>query len=248
LKNITILSTRPDDDANNNFMNLLKDNGFIVLHFPVIIIKPIDDYKSVDDKLNNLLSYDGIFFTSSNSVKFFCERLNFINKKFDGKIYSVGEKTALTLKSYGFSPDIIPDIFSSEELLGSLPASEVQNKRFLYPCGSISLKSIMSGLKGVSNVDEIIVYITSKPQSSQLCDEIKEKLNKGLIDCICFFSPSAVDNFFELFSDCLNDDIVFAVIGDTTAACLDRYGFKAKIKPEVSTSESMVKTLYDYYN
>lgn len=247
MKNITVLSTRPDDDANNTFMKLLKDKGFNVLHFPAIIIKPIDDYKSVDDKINNLNVYEGIFFTSSNSVRFFCERLKKLNVKFVGKIYSVGEKTAFTLKSYGYSPDIIPDKFSSEELLGSLPVAEVQNKWFLYPCGNISLKSIMSGLKGVSNVDELIVYNTTKPKPSHLCENIKEKLNNKLIDCICFFSPSAVDNFFELFSDCLNDEIVFATIGDTTANLLDRYGFKTNVKPEISTSESMVETLSEFF-
>ena len=65
----TVLVTRPKDQA-ASFVKELEQYGLSSFVFPTIEIRPVSGWK-----VPELSDFDGVFFTSPNSVSFFMERL-----------------------------------------------------------------------------------------------------------------------------------------------------------------------------
>lgn len=200
--------------------------------------------------LNELNKYNGIFFTSTNAVKYFFERANFLNVKYCGKIYSVGEGTKQKIESYGYMDSFIPDVYSAEGMVESLPRKEIEGKTFLFPRGNISMDKLQKALSESARVDQVIVYNNSLPSVEDLEERIDifSMIRKGEIDCITFFSPSSIKNFILLVPGFRQDKTKIAVIGNTTQKTAEEFGLKVDIIPSESTSSSMAKAIIDYFN
>jgi uroporphyrinogen III methyltransferase/synthase len=243
-----ILITRAKG-SDNSFENALKSFGASVEFLPVIEIMPVNDYSLLDEKISIIDNYDGIFFTSSNAVKYFFERLLSSGKKFSGKIFTVGSKTKTSVESFGYKIYFAPLVYSSEELADSIDKSEIKGKKYLFPCGNLTGNTLNEKLGSLASIDEVVVYQTILPETgSKKVNEIKNKIEKGKIDCISFFSPSSVENFLKLFPGFNQKNIKIAVIGNTTLNRIKNFGLKADIIPEKSTSESLAKAIADYFN
>lgn len=243
-----ILFTRAKG-SDNTFENALKSLGASVEFLPVIEIKPVNDYTLLDEKISVIDTYDGIFFTSTNAVKYFFERFNSKGKKFSGKIFTIGAKTKASVESFGYKVYFAPSVFSSEELADSIDKSEIKGKKYLFPCGNLAGNTLKEKLGSVALINEVVVYQTVLPETnSKKVNEIKNKIEKGEINCISFFSPSSIENFLKIFPDFNQKNINIAVIGNTTLNRLKDFGLKADIIPEKSTSESLAKAIADYFN
>jgi uroporphyrinogen-III synthase len=243
-----ILITRAEG-SENSFENAINPLGASAEFFPVIEIKPVNDYTLLDRKLSVINTYNGLIFTSSNSVKYFFERLASSGKKFSGKIFTVGSKTKASVESFGYKVYFAPQVFSSEELADSIDKNEIKGKKYLFPCGNLSSIILKEKLGMVASIDEVIVYQTVLPETDrEKVREIKNKLEKNEIDCISFYSPSSVENFLKIFPDFKQNNIKIAVIGNTTLNRIKDFGLKADIIPEKSTSESLAKAIADYFN
>ena len=83
---------------------------------------------------------------------------------------------------------------------------------------------------------EITVYKTIK-QSVPLEDGY---------DGILFYSPSAVESFFE--SNQLNESVIVFAIGKTTAETVRNYVNNDIILTDLPGKENLVKTMIEYYN
>ena len=86
-----------------------------------------------------------------------------------------------------------------------------------------------------------------KPDNDNNIEMLKSKLDSNKIDCISFFSPSAVSNFIEFFPGFLQNDIGIAVIGNTTAKRVNEMGMMFNIKSERSISDSLAEAIINYY-
>lgn len=243
-----ILITRAKG-SDNNFENALKSFGASVEFLPVIEIKPVNDYTLLDEKISVIDTYDGMFFTSSNAVKYFFEQLNPSGKKFSGKIFTVGAKTKASVESFGYKVYFAPLVFSSEELADSIDKSEIKGKKYLFPCGNLTGNRLKEKLGSVASIDEVVVYQTVLPEmDNEKVSRIKNKIEKGEINCISFFSPSSIENFLKIFPGFNQKNIKIAVIGNTTLNGIKDFGLKADIIPEKSTSESLAYAIADYFN
>jgi len=243
-----ILITRAEGN-DNSFENAVNSFGASACFIPVIEIKPINDSSLLDEKLSLINDYDGIFFTSSNAVKYFFERLSSSGKKFSGKIFTVGSKTKASVESFGYKVYFAPQVFSSEELADSIDKNEIKGGKYLFPCGNLSSNVLKEKLGLIASIDEVIIYQTVLPETAgEMVREIKNKLEKGEIDCISFFSPSSVENFLKIFPGFKQNNIRIAVIGGTTLKSVKDSGLKADIIPEKSTAESLANAIADYFN
>lgn len=243
-----ILITRAPE-SNDEFGNKLTDAGFDVQYFPTINIEPVEDYSQVDKKIKKLSSYDGIFFTSANAVKYFMQRCKELNVKIENKIYAVGEKTKEKIETSGYKVHYVPETYSSEDLFNSLPPEEVKGKSFLLPRGNLSMKKLTEGLAEYANVDEVEVYVNSLPvNGSQIkVNKISESIKAKEIDCLTFFSPSSIANFLLLLPKFEQKDIKIAVIGNTTKQKAAEYGLVVDIIPEKATSEKLAESIIKYF-
>jgi uroporphyrinogen-III synthase len=243
-----ILITRASE-ANDEFGEKLTEAGFEVQYFPTISIKPVEDFSQVDKKIKKLGSYDAIFFTSANGVKYFMQRCKELNVKIENKIFAVGEKTKEKIEDYGYKVFYIPETYSAEDLVKSLPPEEVKGKTFLFPRGNLSMKKLKEGLTEFANVDEVEVYINSLPlNGSQVkLKKIGEALKAKEIDCLTFFSPSSITNFMTIFPNFVQKDIKIAVIGNTTKQKAAEYGLVVDILPLDATSVSLAESIIKYF-
>lgn len=244
-----ILVTRAVDSG-DKFGNELNRAGFSIEYFPTIEIKPIDDYSLVDKKIKKLNQYDGIFFTSANSVNYFFKRCINLGVEVDNKIYAVGEKTGEKVSEFGYRVHFVPETYSAEQLIESLPLEEIKGKTFLFPRGNLTMKKLKEGLKEYADIDEVEVYVNSLPVNgnSVRIKKIVNLLKAKEIACLTFFSPSGITNFMMMVPDFEQEDIIIAVIGKTTKAKAIEYGLIVDIMPVEATSESLAESIIKYFN
>lgn len=240
----TILNTRPVEDS-ESFNSILESNGAKILSFPCIQIKPVDDFSELDGKISSLDNYYGVIFTSSNAVKIFFQRLNLLNVKFGGRIFAVGERTKATLTTLGADVTYIPENYDSRELAKKLAKEREGNKPYLFPSGNLSMKTLTSY---VDNVDTVTVYSTIRPNVTSGTEGIKKRLINKEIDCIAFFSPSAVNNFVVFFPEYQNGDSRISVIGKTTMHKAGENGLIVDIIAKTSTSQGLASAIIDFFD
>lgn len=239
-----ILNTRPIEDS-DEFNKIIEAHGGKIISFPCIEIIPLTDYTELDRKISLLDNYSGVIFTSSNAAKIFFKRLIFLNVKFNEQIYAVGTKTEKTIEDFGYAVSLIPENYSAAKLADVILKENIKGKPLLFPRGNLSMQTI---LDKVDNIDDFIVYYTQRPETAAGTGKIKEKLNNKEINCVAFFSPSAVNNFLYFFPETKLDDIQLAVIGNTTLKRAEEMDLKVDIKPDISNSGSFAKAIINYYN
>ena len=91
LTGITILVTRPKEQA-NEFITLLESAGGTVIEFPAIRITDPISWEACDAALTGLENFGVIAFTSSNAARYFIKRLPEDKMKIlqSKKIFAVG--------------------------------------------------------------------------------------------------------------------------------------------------------------
>lgn len=221
----------------DKFSSRLKDAGFEIINFPAIQTVPLEDLGKLDEKLEALEKYDGLFFTSPQATQVFLERKP--ESDFRGKIYVLGGRTKLLFENAGFEIVFSAGANTAEEFITSFPKSEFAGKKFLFPRGDKSLRAIPELLKRVAEVDEIVVYRTiENAVDENLIEEIREKLRRARIDWICFFSPSAIESFLKTFGDFSLNEIKIAAIGATTAKKAAAENLKVEfVSPKASAED-----------
>jgi uroporphyrinogen-III synthase len=153
-----------------------------------------------------------------------------------GSYYLVGRQSAELIQAAEPDIPIARCVNSAEELLdGEFPG----NRPLLYPCSVIRRDRTVSGLRqrGV-DVLELPLYETVRPaESHELLGTTLEDIELPI--ALCFYSPSAVENFFSLPVDLPTVGIFFAAIGATTAEALRRRGIQQIIVPDTPDSAGL---------
>ncbi len=252
---IKVLVTRAKHQA-DEFMNLLKHNGFDPVLLPLIDIVPPSSWDACDKAIGALYMYDGIIFTSANGVVFFFKRLQELNietKEVANKIICVvGEKTKAVCEQYGLSVTHMPDKFTSNDLFHALKQYQLRDRAFLHPRGNLGKEQLSGNLKTFgAKVDPVIVYNTIPPEQRDV-EATKTEILNGEIDAITFTSPSTIKNFTALFTHSEMTTIVTQqkvfVIGPVTKKTAIEHGFKQIYTAPESTIESLIKTLNTSFN
>jgi uroporphyrinogen III methyltransferase/synthase len=192
--------------------------GASVIEFPVIKIEEPDSYDLVDEVLNNLNKFDWIVFTSRNGVKEFFKRLkllkidirNLLNKKFA----VVGSGTKEELEKFNIYADLIPEKFTTDDLLKDMIKKINNTDKILLARSDIGNKELREGLiKEGFNTKEIIIYKTSIEKNDKKI--VIDLLLKNEIDYITFTSSSTVTNFIKIIG---SENI--ELINNTNVICI----------------------------
>jgi uroporphyrinogen III methyltransferase/synthase len=100
-----------------------------------------------------------------------------------------------------------------------------------------------------ADVSEVIAYKTLQP--TEVDRERWERIAEGEADAILFFSPSAVQNFAELFGAekllVLQIRLTIVAVGPGTAKALLGVGVVQALLAADTTAESVVETLEEHF-
>jgi len=252
LQGRTIVLTR-DLRQSAGLKKKIEAAGGRVILFPVLRIVPVDDTREIDEAIQRPGYYDWIIFTSANAVRFFFRRINELNVRLPAlKIAAVGKSTADALQSTGIKIDLLPGEFSSTGLLKEFQKMDMSGKRCLIPASALARDDLAQGLLNMNaKVHKISVYQTIANPDAPL-EFLKNEMEAGRVDCITFFSPSAVENFLSLTGSNILQrsgagQITLAAIGQTTAGALNRHRLHAEIIASESSEERLVEELCHYF-
>ncbi|NHQ61207.1 uroporphyrinogen-III synthase [Chlorobium sp. BLA1] len=239
----TVLVTRPKQQA-ASFVKELEQYGLNSFVFPTIEIRPVSGW-SVPD----LSKFDGVFFTSPNSVSFFLDRLltespeelQHLQKL---KIWAVGKTTSGDLAKHGVTTQPVPKIADAVTLMEEIGIEAITGRTFLFVRGSLSLGTIPDVIeKRGGHCVELTVY-ENLPPSLEETVKVKTLLEQGKLSCLSFTSPSTAINFFEAIeSTALPSGVLVAAIGTTTASALEKIGLQVDIIPESFDGPGFAKAI-----
>ncbi|MCM8775066.1 MAG: uroporphyrinogen-III C-methyltransferase [Candidatus Omnitrophica bacterium] len=191
-----------------------------LIHCPMIQIKPIADFRELDDAIQNIGRYDWILFTSKFAVFHFLKRFRHTGGDWQtlrAKFFlAIGKTTAKWMRHYGLRAGLIPEEESSSGLLASLQNENVAGKHILFPRSNLASAFLVERLEKLGAlVHPLTVYQNLKnvPQDGSL----------EQIDEVIFTSPSTVENFFAQHEK-LPERLKFKALGPVTLARLKQLG------------------------
>lgn len=216
------------------------------------ILCPIVDYelneKEVYNKkiINNISSYNWIFFTSQNAVRFFFETLQ--KNRFDSrllagiKIAAVGSKTQSELLKYNINSDFVPKKFSFNDLIEELlEIEDLKSKSILYPTQIETLRA--TSLRAIT-----IWPIYTANFIETLDNEVATQIKNG-IDIATFFSSNMVERFGVLAEKYNLKKYIktIAVIGDETAKTAKDIFGRVDIIASPSTEDGLIVEMRQWH-
>ncbi|RQD71372.1 MAG: uroporphyrinogen-III C-methyltransferase [Tindallia sp. MSAO_Bac2] len=243
-----IMVTRSREQASRLTENL-KNQGAVVLEFPTIEIKPIENPKNMEHILRNLENYQHIIFTSTNGVDTFMKQLQkngmdlrCLSK--DCRITAVGSSTQGRLEKAGIRVDYLPEVFTAEGILETLKPLVQEGEKVLLPRAGLGRKNLIQGLEAMgAEVEELVLYETKVPMANR--DHLV-KILSGKIDWITFTSGSTVNNFAEIIGEenlHLVQNSNIAVIGPVTAAAAYERGLPVTCQADPHTINALVEAI-----
>ena len=249
----TLVITRPEKQS-ESFMSGLLERGADPFLFPVIETVAPDDWKPLDDALQQLDRYDGLIFTSVNGVKFFMRRLKEIGKdvrELKGlRLYTIGPKTEQSVNALGITVDVVPEDFVAESLVTSMGKENLKGKRFLLPRAAVAREILPNQLREQGAfVDVAPAYQTTRPQTDT--QELIRRLKEGSIHAITFTSSSTVRHFMQSIGEELRPQLektAIACIGPVTAKTAEKAGLKVNIMAEEYTIDGLIAALEKHFS
>uniref|UniRef100_Q3AQF6 Uroporphyrinogen-III synthase n=1 Tax=Chlorobium chlorochromatii (strain CaD3) TaxID=340177 RepID=Q3AQF6_CHLCH len=239
----SVLVTRPKDQA-ASFVEQLAAYGLLSVVFPTIEIKPVGGWL-----VPTMAQFDGVFFTSPNSVHaFMAQLLQEAPQELAAlqrlKVWAVGKTTSADLAAHGVTTQPVPKIADAVTLMEEIGDEAINNKSFLFLRGSLSLGVIPDVIsKRGGRCIELTVY-ENVPPPLEASAEVKAMLQDGKLDCLSFTSPSTAINFFEAIgTTAIPDGVKVAAIGTTTAKALEKLGVRVDIIPEYFDGPSFAKAI-----
>lgn len=228
---ISILSTRPIDDL------LIKEANQLNIEIDVLsfIETATIHTKEVQQEIENtLMQSSTVVFTSMNAVEAVAGELD--DQYPDWKIYSIGTSTSNLVKKY-FGEGSIAATASSASELAELIAENGEDDEVIFFCGDQRRDELPEILRSNDiEVNEIIVYETISVQHKV------ERTYHGIL----FFSPSAVESFFQINK--IDASTVLFAIGKTTATTLKKFCNNKIIISDEPGKENMFRKMTEYFS
>lgn len=232
-----IIVTRSEQQA-HKLVNKLTQRGATAIPFPVIRFEPLPA-PTLATEVSSLREDDWLVFTSVNAVDYF-NASHPLNQLPPCKLAAVGSASCAALEAFGLTIDLIPSIFSGEQLAHEL--GDLSGKRVLLPRTKAGRPEIVNRLRAKGgDVVDIALYDTVQASPSA---ESYATLAQGY-DMVTFTSPSSVRNFFDLVDEV--PDVDFATIGPSTSAELRTFGRIPTIEATPFTIEQMVEAITIFY-
>ena len=249
----TIVVTRDSVQA-KPFINQLKKLGAKIFLFPTIKIIDSNNNDAIHKVIKDIDKYDWILFSSTNAVKYFFKYVNSSNKVFQKiMIACVGNKSAEVLTTFNLKPLLIPMSYSAYGLIEVMNKIEIKGKQILLPGSNIARPELQKELQARGAVVSQIEVYKNIPNDDVPKKELIQYINDSWIDCITFFSPSAVNSFIEIVGKKIietirSKQIPIAVIGPSTEQAVRKKNLIPVIQPANSDSDLLIESMQKYFS
>ena len=244
LQNKTILITRPESLA-EPLLQRIKDAGGIAHHYPVIQIISTEDSPNLNSIINNLSRFDIAIFISPTSVQQTLDKVNSLPEKF--QLAVIGKSTEAMLKKFGYTAQIVPELFNSESLLQhpSLQQDNILNKSIIIFRG-IGGRDLL-GDELTQRGAQITYAETYKRGKNPLPSLTTEELSN--IDALAVTSNEGLQNLFDL-TDNKSKLIELPIIvpGKRAQRLAEKLGFNKIIPATNATDDACLQALTNHFN
>lgn len=250
-----VLITSPEDSAARIAAEVRRRGGFPIIA-PMIRRVLLTLSTEHQHCFVNLHTYQWLIFTSGYAVTRFFQELppsNITDASKLPRIATVGDATAAQVKSHGWQVDCIASDTRAEGLYATLVVHGIAaGDRVLFPAASNARELLATRLheQGVE-VDVVPLYHT-EPYQPESFGQAISMLRSGNIAAVTFTSPSAVHQFFELFSPAawlaLTTRPAISAIGKTTAEALAALDVNAETVPGRSSVSAMIEALVNHFS
>jgi uroporphyrinogen-III synthase len=227
---ISILSTKEIEQA----LVIEADEKNIAIEIsPFLKTEPIQSIEVQQEIETALTESLTVVFTSVNAVEAVAAELDGHEPAW--KIFCVGYATKKAVEKY-FDGDLIIGTADNATTLAELIVDDAEDDEIFFFCGDHRRPELPKILSANGfGVTEIVVYQTIL---------LPHKLNKKY-DGILFFSPSAVNSFFE--KNNIGEQTVLFAIGETTAAELKSCSKNKIIISKQPAKRSLIETAISFY-
>ena len=243
----TVLLTRPPDD-DDAFVRLLAARGIGVHHFPLIQIVPMESGAESEAAIASIGDLAGIVFTSAHAARIFLPRLRSAMPAAGivPPIHAVGEKTADAVRACGYTVEMIPQQAHAQGLAESLGVT--MGKQFLHPCSDIAREELRAAVEASGGSVRALPVYRTVPVLPPGVARVANLISEGFIECIAFFSPSAVRSFAAAFPSFKQATVLVAAIGQTTAAACLGNGLRVDVIAPEQTGEALAGAIADRFD
>lgn len=237
-----------------SFRRQLEEHGATPISLPAIQIVPPPSWDAVDHALDHLSSFDWLVLTSTNGVRFLCNRLDQRSLRIPSscKIASVGPATTEELENHQISVDLQPEETFRTRTLGkkmnqTLPA----NQDILLLRSNRANPELQSMLKdqGHQTSQENVYRLEKNTSLSK--EEIQQRFTP-LPDLLTFASSMTVEHFHDIVKSCLSSahlqEIPAACIGPVTAKTARKHNYNVEILPDKYTIPALTEAIVQYYS
>ncbi len=198
--------------------------------------------EQLDRALTGISQYSWIVLTSMNGAEIFFKRLNQlkidIRRLADVKFAVIGSGTAGALNSRGIFPELVPNVFTAEQLGKSLGATVKPNEKILILRAKQGSPLLTQELdKAGADYEDIKTYDVVPKSSDESGSLVKT-------DFITFASASGVDGFFE--NGCkISHSTKIICIGEITAQALSRHGISRCSICETCSTDGIINKILE---
>jgi uroporphyrinogen III methyltransferase / synthase len=245
-RRVVVTRTRPQASELTRKLTRL---GADVLEIPTIRIVPRELDAARAEKLKTFSThFDWVVFTSPNAVaRFFSEQarcLTDIRSLAGVKIAAVGPGTKNALAQFHLQVDLMPEIYTTENLAKKFLEINIAKLRFCLPHGDLADPLFAHALRerGAS-VEEWTLYET-RPETEDPTGARARYLREGA-HWITFTSASTAENWHALqLQPASGAPRPRAVsMGPVTSAALQLLGYEIAAESDASTLDSLVATI-----
>lgn len=227
--NGSILCTRP---VKQLLVDEAAAKGMLVDVVSFIDTEPIQDIDVQQEIEQIALQYATVVFTSMNAVESVIAMLD--QQIPEWTIYCLGNTTAQIIREY-FGEDAIAGTGNSAADLANTIMETNETDAVVFFCGNQRRDELPGKLAEAGiDVNEIVVYKTIP---------LPKKINKDY-KAILFFSPSAVDSYFQLNKPA--DHTILFAIGLTTTAAIKKYSNNKTITANTPGKDELVRKAIHY--
>ena len=246
----TALVTRPKEQA-RELQEALEAQGATVALQPAIEILPPENWSDVDAALNLVADekVDWTIFSSSNGVRFVCDRLTsafpYLAKRFADltQIAAVGSGTANALRLYGLEAALVPSQFDADGLVDAFVdrLGALAGLTFLSFRASRGRKTLSERLTALgANVLETTAYRSVDVKTPD--PAILHALQSDNIDVAIASSSASARSLAEMFGAAAKKTR-WVAISPLTADALRQNGLAVAAIAAESTVEGIVEAV-----
>lgn len=231
INNPSILITRPVSESLLNEMNTKGLDADVIPFIQTEIIRT----KQVQQQIENISGLNTtVIFTSITAVETVAENLQ--NKNPGWKIFCIGNTTKKSVEKTFGEASIIATADNATELAEKIISHKSSIDEAYFFCGD-KRRNELPELLLENNIalNEVEVYTTTILKS-----EIKKEY-----DAVLFFSPSAVEGFFE--NNSVKEKTVLFAIGNTTAEAIKKFTKNKIVISDKAGKEDLVEKVISFF-